>query len=155
MAARSTAEFRPVAWPRSGQVQRLYINIAKGQAAVYVHQTAWPKQPQNPNWRIEVTDIDGRFAQETRLRIRSACEETARLYLTRWLADVAPLLTLKTITWPELARLATQNSYKVMSDYQKRRTRSKSRFAPARASALAHRPRMRERSGNLAPELDA
>jgi len=154
MAARSTADFRPVAWPRNGQVQRLYINIAKGQADVYVHQTAWPRQPQNPNWRIEVTGIDGRFAEETRLRIRFACEDTARLYLTRWLAAVAPLLTLKTITWPELARLATQNSYKVMSDYQKRKAHSRCRPAPARAKALANRSKRPARVHGVTFDLE-
>jgi len=120
-----TNRFSPVPWPRGGLVERLYINIAKGHADVYIHQKPWPRQPQNPNWRIEVTGIDGRHALETRTRIRKACEETARDYLALWLVEEAPLLTVATATWPELVRLATETRYRTLSPYQKRRTASK------------------------------
>ena len=148
MASRSpTNRFRPVPWPRTGLIERLYVNIAKGHADVYIHQKPWPRQPQNPNWRIEVTGIDGRHALETRTRIRKACEETARDYLTLWLQDEAPLLTLVTVTWPELVRLATESRYRTLSPYQQRRAiafpkRMRSQaYAPGNAPGLAAKPR--------------
>ena len=138
MACRApTNRFRPVPWPRTGLVERLYINIAKGQADVYVHQKPWPRQPQNPNWRIEVTNIDGRHAEETRTRIRKACEETVREYLAVWLSEETPLLTIATVTWPELVRLATEQRYKTLSPYQQRRAFHKLARTPVRRSQRA------------------
>jgi hypothetical protein len=126
-----------VPWPRTGLIERLYVNIAKGHADVYVHQKPWPRQPQNPNWRIEVTGIDGRHAEETRIRIRKACEETARDYLALWLQDEAPLLTLASVTWPELVRLATETRYRTLSPYQERRATLKLSRTPRRRSYTA------------------
>ena len=103
--------YKPIPWPRRGEVEKLFLNIAKGQADVFVHQKAWPRQPQNPLWRIEVTNLDGRLSETNRAFIREACLETARIYLGRWLAAEAPLLTLEAVTWPEMVRLATQSRY--------------------------------------------
>lgn len=115
---------KPIPSPKSGVVKQLKLNIAPGEASVYVHQTRWPRQKQNPNWRIEVTDIDGRHDPQTQRHIRDVCEQLARLYLTRWLAEVAPLLTIETVTWPELVKFATEKRYRIPSPYQQRRTRS-------------------------------
>ncbi|MEM9128559.1 MAG: hypothetical protein AAGA97_02425 [Pseudomonadota bacterium] len=104
-------------------MKHLKLKVAPGQADVYVHQTRWPKQKQNPNWRIEVTNIDGRHDPHTQARIRQACEEVARFYLTRWLNDQAPLMTLETVSWPELVKFATQRSFRVLSPYQQRHMR--------------------------------
>ena len=148
----ATHRFRPVPWPRGGMVERLYVNIAKGFAEVYVHQKPWPRQPQNPNWRIEVTGIDGRHAEETRTRIRLACEETARDYLGLWLAEEAPLLTIATVTWPELVRLATETRYATLSPYlQRRRLRKTPRKPSRRVQSSSHRcaPYPAERSARL------
>lgn len=65
---------------RSGLVRKLKLNIVPGQAEVFVHQTQSTRQKQNPNWQIEVTKIDGRHDEATRALIRSACEETARIF---------------------------------------------------------------------------
>ena len=142
-------------------VERLYVNIAKGFAEVYVHQKPWPRQPQNPNWRIEVTGIDGRHAEETRTRIRLACEETARDYLGLWLAEEAPLLTIATVTWPELVRFATETRYATPSPYQRRQNRLQGRRPRmthkgylARASRRPKTPNQRL-TQSLASELDA
>jgi len=147
--------FRPVPWPRTGLVERLYINIAKGQADVYVHQKPWPRQPQNPNWRIEVTNIDGRHAEETKTRIRKACEETARDYLGLWLSEETPLLTIATVTWPELVRLATEQRYKTLSPYQQRRAIKKRARSPVRRlkPVSPHRAGMRAKE-TTALDLD-
>lgn len=142
----ATHRFQPVPWPRGGMVERLYVNIAKGFADVYVHQKPWPRQPQNPNWRIEVTGIDGRHAEETRTRIRLACEETARDYLGLWLAEEAPLLTIATVTWPELVRLATEARYKTLSPYLQRRGLSK----PGRKTTRHTQPSSHRRASKSA-----
>lgn len=113
----------PIPVPKTGIVQKLKLNIAPGQAEVYIHQTPWPKQRQNPNWRIEVNDIDARHDPATQKQIRDACEQVARYYLSKWLARVAPLLTLETVTWPELVKFATERRYSVPSPYQQRRMR--------------------------------
>ncbi len=116
---------KPVPVPKTGIVRKLKLNIAPGQADVFVHQTAWPRQRQNPNWRIEVTKIDGRHSPDTQLRIKQACEETARIYLARWLKQKAPLLTLETASWPELVNFATQKSFRVLSEYEIRRLKGR------------------------------
>ena len=116
---------KPIPVPRTGFVKQLKLNVAPGQADVYVEQTRWPRQKQNPNWRIEVTGIDGRHDVATQQQIRDACEAVARLYLARWLAKVAPLLTLETVSWPELVRFATERPRRVPSPYQQRRRRNK------------------------------
>lgn len=112
---------KPIPYPKTGPVQKLKLNIAPGEADVFIHQKEWPRQKQNPKWRIEVTNIEGRYDEITRTLLRDACEETARLYMKRWLAKVAPLLTLETVSWQELVQLATQPSFKMMSEYQRRR----------------------------------
>ena len=116
---------KPIPMPRTGVVRKLRLNIAPGQAEVFVHQTQWPRQTQNPNWRIEVTRIDGRHDPDTQARIRKACEDTARIYLARWLKDKAPLLTLETVSWPELVKFATMRSFRVLSPYEQRRMRGR------------------------------
>lgn len=116
---------KPHPVPRSGPVRKLKLNIAPDQADVFVHQTQWPRQKQNPNWRIEVTNIDGRHDEETQLLIRTACEETARIYLARWLKNKAPLLSLETVSWQELVRFATQRSFRVLSPYELRRLKGR------------------------------
>lgn len=112
---------KPIPVPKTGTVQKLKLNVAPGQADVFVHQTPWPKQKENPNWRIEVTRIDGRHDQETQIQIRKACEDVARVYLKRWLKQQAPLLTLDTVTWSELVKFATMKRFTVLSAYQIRR----------------------------------
>ena len=156
MASRSpTNRFRPVPWPRTGLVERLYVNIAKGHADVYIHQKPWPRQPQNPNWRIEVTGIDGRHAEETKTRIRKACEETARDFLGLWLVEEAPLLTIATVTWPELVRLATERRYKTLSPYQQRRTKVMGKHAPLHANrTVSNATTGRSHSPSLSLEAD-
>ena len=116
---------KPIPVPRTGTVNKLKLNIAPGQAEVFVHQTQWPRQKQNPNWRIEVTKIDGRHDEATRSLIRSACEETARIYIARWLKEKAPLLTLESVSWHELVKFATMRSFRVLSPYQARRMRGR------------------------------
>lgn len=116
---------KPIPVPKTGAIQKLKLNIAPGQANVYVHQTRWPRQKQNPNWRIEVTDIDGRHDEDTQKRIREACEQIARLYLSRWLVRQAPLMTLETVSWQELVKFATRRRYTVPSPYQQRRMRGR------------------------------
>ncbi len=116
---------KPHPVPRSGPVRKLKLNVAPGQAEVFVHQTQWPRQKQNPNWRIEVTKIDGRHDENTRALIQTACEETARYYLERWLKEKAPLLTLETVSWQELVRFATMRSFKVLSPYEIRRLKGR------------------------------
>lgn len=112
---------KPIPVPKTGTVQKLKMNVAPGQAEVFVHQTPWPKQKQNPNWRIEVTRIDGRHDQATQIQIRRACEDVARVYLRRWLKQQAPLLTLESVTWSELVKFATMKRFTVLSPYQIRR----------------------------------
>ena len=116
---------KPVPVPRTGMVKKLKLNIAQGQAEVFIHQTQWPRQSQNPNWRIEVTKIDGRHDESTRALIRSACEETARIYLARWLKEKAPLLSLESVSWQELVKFATMRSFRVLSPHQVRRMRGR------------------------------
>lgn len=116
---------KPHPVPRSGPVRKLKLNVAPGQAEVFVHQTQWPRQKHNPNWRIEVTKIDGRHDEATCALIRSACEETARFYLERWLKEKAPLLTLETVSWQELVRFATLKSFRVLSPYEIRRLKGR------------------------------
>ena len=116
---------KPHPVPRSGPVRKLKLNIAPGQADVFVHQSQWPRQKQNPNWRIEVTNIDGRHDEDTQARIRTACEETARIYLARWLKEKAPLLTLETVSWQELVKFATMASFRVLSPYEIRRLKGR------------------------------
>ena len=111
----------PVCWPQRGPVTRLFLNIANQAATVFVHQTAWPRQPQNPHWRIEVTDIDGRYDQETQASIRQACEEHARACLIDWLKQEAPAHSIETVTWNELIQFARLRRFKTLSPYQKRR----------------------------------
>lgn len=118
---------KPIPVPRIGIVRQLKLHVAPGQADVYVEQTRWPRQRQNPNWRIEVTGIDARHDPATQKQIREACEAVARLYLARWLAKVAPLLTLETVSWPELVRFATERPRRVPSPYQQRRRRKNGR----------------------------
>jgi len=116
---------KPIPVPKTGIVRKLKLNVAPGQADVFVHQTAWPRQKQNPNWRIEVTRIDGRHDTDTQARIREACKETARFYLARWLKQKAPLLTLETVSWQELVKFATQKSFRVLSPYEIRRLKGR------------------------------
>lgn len=150
-----TNRFRPVPWPRTGVIERLYVNIAKGHADVYVHQKPWPRQPQNPNWRIEVTGIDGRHDVETRTRIRLACEDTARDYLGLWLAEEAPFLTIATVTWPELVRLATEARYKTLSPYLQRHAFQKCDRTPyRRAGPSSSRSRTKSPEDALALDMD-
>ena len=151
--AHRKSEIVPLPWPRAGQVQRLYINVAKGVADVFVHQTRWPRQPQNPNFRFEVRGVDARLDDDTQARITFACEDTARLYLSRWLAEVAPLLTIETVTWPELVKLATESRRSAPSAYQKRHspTVSPSR---ARAPQVQSMPTRRRAARTIALEVD-
>ena len=129
MAKKSTDFYTPQPWPRgpAARVQRLYLNIAAKEASVYVHQKRWPRQPENPNWRIEVTDIDGRFAGDAHDQVFHACLDTARLVLGRWLAEVSPLRTIEEVTWPELVRLASQHRWSRPSAYQRRHNLAKAR----------------------------
>ena len=101
----------------------------KGKVRISVSDTG-PGIPKNKHNELfkpfsrlaaEVTNIEGRYDEITRTLLRDACEETARLYMKRWLAKVAPLLTLETVSWQELVQLATQPSFKMMSEYQRRR----------------------------------
>lgn len=116
---------KPHPVPRRGVVRKLKLNIAPGQAEVFVHQTRWPRQPQNPNWRIEVTKIDGRHDEDTQRLIRTACEDTARIYLARWLKVKAPLLTLETVSWQELVKFATMNTFRELSPYEIRQLKGR------------------------------
>lgn len=119
---------KPIPYPKHGLVQKLKMKIAPEQAEVYIEQTQWPRQRQNPNWRIEVTNIDGRYDEYTRKLLKTACEDTARIYLAKWLATEAPLLTIETVTWEELVQLATRPRFNVLSNYQRRRQRPKPRI---------------------------
>lgn len=114
-------EIKPIPVPKTGTVRKLKLNVAPGQAEVFVHQTQWPKQKQNPKWRIEVTKIDGRHDPETQTKIREACEEVARIYLGRWLKREAPLMSLDTVSWAELVRFATMKRFRVLSPSEIRR----------------------------------
>ena len=131
---------KPTPVPRLGVVKKLKLNIAPDQADVFIEQTQWPRQKQNPNWRIEVTNIDGRYDPDTEKRIREACEQVARYYLTKWLAIVAPLVTLETVSWPELVKFATQRRYSVLSPYQQRRRRRASHVLKSIKSEIVFDP---------------
>ena len=112
---------KPIPVPKTGPVRKLKMNVAPGQAEVFIHQTPWPRQKQNPNWRIEVTKIDGRHDPDTQARIRQSCEDVARIYLKRWLKGAAPLLTIDSVSWPELVKFATMKRFNVLSPHELRR----------------------------------
>lgn len=114
---------KPIPVPKTGIVQKLRLDIVPDDAEIYIEQTMWPRQRENPKWRIEVTNIDDRHDPETLKRIREACEQIARRELTKWLQNVAPFLTIETASWHELVKFATREKRKVLSPYHQRRRR--------------------------------
>ena len=117
---------KPIPVPKTGIVKKLRLDIVPNDAEIYIEPRMWPRQKQNPKWRIEVTNLDARHDPETLVRIREACEQIARIQIAKWLRHVAPFLTIETVSWHELVRFATERPRKVLSPYHnKRRRRTK------------------------------
>lgn len=119
---------KPIPVPKTGIVNKLRLDIIPDDADIYIEQTMWPRQRENPRWRIEVTNLDDRLDADTQRRLREACEQIARRELTKWLQAVAPMLTIETVSWHELVKFATRERRKVLSPYHQRRRRRRQRF---------------------------
>lgn len=136
----------PVAWPRTGEVSRLYLNAISGNGvSIYITQSNWPRQRKNPQWRIHIEGIDSRYAIETRENIQNECLKATYAWLENWLSQTAPIITLDSATWQDLVRFS-QLSPSPKSDFASRRLSyrpGKSRFHPSRSKSASRKAVLR------------
>ncbi len=134
---------RPMPWPRSGQVSRLYLNAVRGNGvSVYISQSNWPRHQTNPQWRIHIEGIDPRYATETRNNIQNECLKAAYDWLSLWLQKTAPILTIECATWQDLVQFSTclpSKKAKPMANRTSFRP-GRSKFHPSRSKSASRKP---------------